>query len=111
MNEAARIVARHHLFRLGFGECPNPRRTDHSSLIVARRGTEVIGVIAGEGDDLDPAGLAKARRAAKAEAEPGETISAAIMKVGFTSGEKGLRVEIIVIGSPSLQAIPPVPFE
>lgn len=109
-HEASRIVARHHLFRLGFGECPDPRRTDHSSPIVARRGSEVVGVIVSDGE-LDPVEIARARRAAETEAEPGETISAAIMRVGFIENGKGLRVEIIVIGSPSLQAIPPVPFE
>lgn len=103
------MVAKQHLFRLGFGECPSVRRVDGSSPIVARNGSSVIGVVVGCGD-YSANDIVRARSAAQGEAVGGDTVSAAVMTVRFVDAPR-LRVEIVIAGDDALHSIPPVPFE
>lgn len=108
-SDAHRSVAKQHLFRLGFGECPSIRRSDPSSPIVARNGLSIIGIVV-SGGVFSASDIARARREAEGEAEANDEVSAAVMTVRFLPGER-LRVEIVVAGSEVLQSIPPVPFD
>lgn len=107
---AVRIIVRHHLFRMGFGESSSSMRVSSGSPIVARRDGEIIGVIAASSPTQDLASsLASARNAAEADARPEEEVSAAVMFVKFI--DDCSRAEIVTVGSESLKSMPTLPFD
>lgn len=111
-----RSVVRAHLFRLGFGECsPIHGPGSHLDPIIARKGDEVIGVVAvltrSDGTaDFTGSEVERAKRLASTFSAEGESASAAVMSVRFLDGSP-LRVEITSAGSHSLRAIPVTPFD
>lgn len=115
MPSIARSVARQHLFRLGFGEAPSPRRVKTTAPIVAHRDGETIGVVLTSSweekcADFNASDIERALSAARSESRDGDAVSAGVMSIRFF-GDEELRVEITVAGSKSLSGAPVVPFD